>query len=306
MRYLTTAAALLVFACGACARSATSADGLARLSSTLLPKAERSPAQSGNLGSRSAPAPPPPAASERAGTAAIAPGSRKLVRQVSANLEVRSVELGLASLRSLAVRAGGYASGESMSRDDRGVGQGAITCRVPTGHLDAVMAELGSVGRIEERTVAADDITEEYFDLELHLRNQRALESRVLALVNRSGNELSDLLEAERELARIRGEIEQLEGRQHLYDSQVALSTLALRLHEPPPAVAASAGGALAALKRAAKEAADNFVTAVAGIIACAGGALPVLVAVLFTGWLASRLWRWRRARSRVRATSAR
>jgi hypothetical protein len=174
---------------------------------------------------------------------------------------------------------------------------------VPADRLDAVVAALASVGRLEDRTTSAEDVTEDYFDLELHLSNQRALEARVLALLGRPGNQLSDLLDAERELARIRGEIEQLEGRQRFWDNQVALATLTLRVHEPEPPVGASEGGAFAALRRSFQEAADNFVYAVAGIIALSGSLVPILAVVVIAGWLVARGW-WA-ARRRTRAAKA-
>lgn len=230
------------------------------------------------------------------------PQERKLIRNASARLEVRSVDAALNQLRALTGTSGGYATEENRSRDEYGVGRGAITCRIPAGRLDSLTARLTEIGTIEEVRIFSSDITEQYFNLEISLRNRRVLESRLLALVGRPGNRLSELLETERELARVRGEIDQMEGRQRFWDNHVALSTLSVTVHEPAAAVAGAEGGPWTTLKRSFSQAADNFIDAVAGMIALTGSLVPVVVALVAGVWIVARLWRWRRRRRTARA----
>ncbi len=260
-------------------------------------------------------APPPPAIASDAAPHQLAssppppdgqvivpvPTERKLIREGQATLEVKSVDAALTRLRELAREAGGYTTSESRLRDEQRVNRGRIECRVPAAKLDSVSAALKALGTVESLTVSASDITEEYFDLEIRLRNQRALEARLLALLERPTNRLSDLLDAERELARVRGEIDQMEGRRRFWDNRVALSTLSVEVHEPVPAVGGNEGGALSMLRHAFREAADNFVSAVAGIIAVTGGLLPVLAAFALVVWALVRGWRYRRSRRAAR-----
>ncbi len=93
-----------------------------------------------------------------------------------------------------------------------------------------------------------------------------------------------------------------MEGRRRFWDNRVALATLSIDLHEPLPAVAGGEGGPLAALKRSFSNAADNFVYAVAGIIAFTGGLIPVALAILLAAWIVVRAWRLRK---RLRARRA-
>jgi hypothetical protein len=225
------------------------------------------------------------------------PGGRKLIRNSGASLEVKSVEQALVKLRQQAESAGGYVSVEERSRDDRGVNRGSITLHVPSAKLGTVSASLQTVGTIEQSHISATDITEEYFDLELRLGNQRQLQARLIELLNRPDNKLSDLLETERELARVRGEIEQLEGRQRFWDNRVSLAMLAVAVHEPQPAVASAAGGAVAALRHSFSEAADNFVYAIAGIISITGGLIPIAAALVLAVWIIAKLWKLRKRR---------
>jgi hypothetical protein len=64
-------------------------------------------------------------------------------------------------------------------------------------------------------------------------------------------------------VARVRTEIDQLEGRKRMWDHQVALSTLTVMVHEPRPIGGSDEGGVWRTLRRAFREAADNFVESV-------------------------------------------
>ena len=227
------------------------------------------------------------------------PTGRKLIRDVAATLEVSSVEKAIEKLRRDAESTGGYVGAESRSRDTRGINTGAITLRLPAAKLDGFVAGLSSVGKVEQTNATANDITEEYFDLELRLNTQRQLQARLLELLNRPGNKLSDLLETERELARVRGEIEQMEGRQRFWDNRVSLASLAVSVHEPMPAVATAEGGAWAALKHSFSDAANNFVYAIAGVISFTGGLIPVAIAIVIGLWMVTKLWKLRKGRGR-------
>jgi hypothetical protein len=249
------------------------------------------------------PAPEPAAMAEQkiaveGDTAATpTPITRKLIRTGSAGLEVKAVPEAVAQVKSWVEQAGGYVGDESESEDGYGVKTAYLTCRVPVEQLDALVERLKELGDVERVQLSAQDITEQYFDLEIRLANQRRLEARLLELLERRTNELSDLLEIEREAARVRGEIEQLEGRQRFWDNQVALSTLQVELHEPRPAIAGEEGGAWRTLVDSFRRFADNFVLSVAGIIAVAGGLIPVAITLGLLGWVFLAWLRRRRRR---------
>lgn len=243
-----------------------------------------------------APAAPPPQAQAGAGatSAAVAvPTERKIIRNGSLTLEVRALDEALAAIRAATEKAGGYVTNESQGKDQYGARQGAITCRVPAGQLDKTLAAFQALGKVEGVNVSAEDITEQYFNLEIRLRNQQDLETRFRQLLDKPGNKVSDLLEIERELARVRGEIDELEGRKRFWDNQVSLSTLTVQLHEPRPAIVGEGGGILGTLRSAFRQLGENLVGTVAWLIAALGVVVPGVIAL----WIAWRLWRALRAR---------
>jgi hypothetical protein len=218
---------------------------------------------------------------------------RKLVRRGEMTIDVRSVAEALAALDRIIGSVGGHTADQSERHNEYGGRRASVTCRVPVERLDETVLALKALGLQRTLTLSAEDIGTAYFDVTVRIKTQSALERQLVALLARPTNQLSNLLEIERELARVREEIDRLEGRKRLWDDQVALSSLAITFEEPAPVVAGTGGRLLRTLGQSFGEAADNFILAVAGIIAGAGSVLPAVV-LAGAGWLAVRRW-WRR-----------
>ena len=218
---------------------------------------------------------------------------RKIIRHGSVSLEVSSVEETLTGIKGLVDAAGGYVTNESVSQDEYSTKSGSILCRVPSDRLDQTLDALRELGEVDYVSINADDITDQYFDLEVHMENQKELEVRLVELLKRPTNELDDLLAAERELARVRTEIDSMEGRKRLWDNQIAYSTISVSLHEPAPAV--PGGGVFRALWSSFGRAGENFVLTVAELIAVTGTIVPIGLAILVAWWGGRKVWRRRK-----------
>jgi hypothetical protein len=221
---------------------------------------------------------------------------RKIIRNGYLNLEVSSVEEALADIKALVDSANGYVTNESVSQDQYATKSGTITCRVPSEQLDGTLEELKKLGKVEHVSITANDITDQYFDLEVRMRNQKALEERLVSLLKRPTNKLADLLAAERELARVRTDIDAMEGRKRLWDNQIAYSTVTINVREPGPVV--QGGGVFRMLWRSFGRSGENFVLTVAELISLTGTLVPLALAGLFAFWGGRKLWRRRRKSS--------
>jgi hypothetical protein len=126
-------------------------------------------------------------------------------------------------------------------------------------------------------------------DLTARVANSRRLEERLIDLLGTRTGRLQDVLSVERELARVREEIERMEGRLRYIKTRAALSTLSITLHEPPPIVAGNPGRGLVA--EAFRQAWRNFAGVLAASIASLGYLLPV-AAALWAVVVASRRFR--------------
>ena len=220
---------------------------------------------------------------------------RKVIRNGTVRIEVPDTDKAVDAVKSLVTSMGGHLASEERDEDAIRGRQATLTCRVPAERLDEMLAKLRDVGEQKQVNLSTEDITEQYVDLAVRLRTQKQLEERLRALLERPSNKLGDLLDIEREIARVRGEIDSMEGRKRVWDNQVALSTLTVALHEPRPVISGDDGGVWATLKASLGEAANNFVRTIAGLIASVGVVLPLGVAAFVAFW--ALRWLWRRAR---------
>jgi hypothetical protein len=216
------------------------------------------------------------------------PMDRLIVRIGQASIEVDSLEAGMTRLRQLAQRAGGFVADAAVQSGRNQVRQATLELKVPSARFDELTEGLQPIGRLEFVNVSAEDVSEEYVDLAARAANGRKLEERLIDLIRTRTGKLQDVLSVERELARVREEIERIEGRLRYLKTSARLSTLSVSLHEPMPLVATQGRGPIA---EAFREAWRNFVGVLAGAIASLGYLVPV--AVLGWGVVAvGRRWR--------------
>lgn len=170
-----------------------------------------------------------PAADQRPSANAVV---RKIIRDASIEVEVTDVRQALAECRRLGLSAGGYVAASNVAAGDAEPREATLTLKIPAFRLDEVLADLGKLGRVRHLSESARDVTEEFYDLEARVRTLEQEEERLLALLQRAGN-VKDLLEVERELARVRGEAESMQGRLRVLSHQVDLSTVQVSLRAP-------------------------------------------------------------------------
>lgn len=222
---------------------------------------------------------------------------RKLVRDAELRVLVENYDHTRRLLDQKLAAAQGYVETATVQHQDGSVSNAELVLRVPADKLDGLLADIGRLGSIQQENLQTRDISEEYYDAQARLTNTRKLEARLLELVSSKTEQLKDLLELERELSRVREQIETIEGRLRLYDSQVALSKVKLtvttnqRFEAPPPTSYSSDLG------RVLGESTGALLATLRGLSLVAVALLPWLpgLAVLgFLGyWILRRLGRW-------------
>jgi Domain of unknown function (DUF4349) len=298
--------ALLPFAPFGCGRKSAPAPGRSETVVAPAPLEQVQPlgyaakqAAGASAADRSAPASgggAPAAAPPSAGLAAQA-ASRKLIRTGQLTVEVAKYEAAAREVERIAEANGGYVADSQTARLGENQQRGTITIRVAADRFPAAVAALKALGKVRSESVATQDVTKAYADLETRLRVKRETEARIREILRSRTARLSDVLEAERELARIIGEIEQAEGERRFYDQQIALSTIAVTLGEPAAVIRE---GVFAPIGEALRES--------LGVLAQSLAAL-IYVLVLLVPWLllaALVFWEVRalRARRKARATA--
>jgi hypothetical protein len=210
---------------------------------------------------------------------AFDPASRLIVRTGQASIEIDSLESSMAELRRLVQRVGGFVADASVQSGRNQLRSATLELKVPASRFDELTEGLQPLGRLQFVNVGAEDVSEEFVDLTARAANGRRLEDRLVELLRTRTGKLQDVLSVERELARVREEIERMEGRLRFLKTSAQLNTLSVHLYEPPPIVASHPGRSVIA--EAFKTAWRNFVGVLAGGIASLGIVVPVVI----LGW---------------------
>jgi len=138
-----------------------------------------------------------------------------LIYTARITLAVYQVEQGLAAVEKLAKDMGGYLS---LKRDRE------ITIRVPRNRFEPTLAAVDKIGDVLHRDIQAQDVTDEFVDTEIRIKNARAMQVRLKALLEKAP--VKEALEIEKEMRRVTDEIELLEGKLKLLKDKIAYSTI--------------------------------------------------------------------------------
>lgn len=287
---LVLAAAVAVAGCSASGGDASSAqrdDAADAKQADSAPYDAATPTPSGATGS----------GTTRSGTAPAATPTPTtyLVRTATLSVRTPHVQDQLARARQDADRAGGYAGDETTIVDAHGRSSSTIQLRVPPSRYDAVLAELGSLGKLLERKVNVQDVTGQVVDVNSRIRSQQASVARVRALMDKA-TDLTDVVSLEGELSTRESALESLEAQQKSLTSRTDLATITLKLSEAPVKVAAARStehrGFWSTVGHAFAVGWHGFTVALRGLLVALAVALPFLAVVGLLGYLAYRLRR--------------
>jgi len=229
----------------------------------------------------------PTSASRQAagGNAAPVASPSLIIRSGDVSIQVDSIEPAIQAVRALTATLGGYVGNVAMNTGAREVHSATLELKIPAARFDEAMAGVRPLGKVEHSNATAQDVGEEYVDINARISNGKRLEARLVALLAARTGKLEDVLAVERELARVREEIERSEGRIRYLSSRIAMSTITVTVHEKAPLVASQPGTNV--LGRAFVNMWRNFVHFVATGIEALGVAVPVfaLAALTWVGW---------------------
>jgi len=210
-----------------------------------------------------------------------------VIRTGSASIEVDSLERAVAAVQALAARIGAYVAGTEVQTGREQVPSASLELKIPAARFDEALSGLRPIGKVERVDVNAEDVGEEFVDVTARMENSRRLEQRLVTLLAARTGKLSDVLSVERELARVREEIERYEGRLRYLRVHAATSTLVVAVHQPYPVVGTAGTSVVGS---AFTQAWRNFVTVMAFLIQSLGVIVP-LGALAVLGWFAVRAY---------------
>src|SRR5436309_1002636 len=163
---------------------------------------------------------------------AAALANRKLIRNATVELEIVSFDDAVQKITAFANEERGYVATTSSEKQANGKLKGEIVVKVLPENLDHFLQKLRGIGQLKNQTLGTEDVTKAYFDTDARLKNARVMEQRLIDMLKTKTGKVSDLLQVEKELGRVREEIEKMQGELKYWDSQVQFATVTISLAE--------------------------------------------------------------------------
>ncbi len=257
------------------------------------------PAETSSAEAWDAPAPAPPAAGdELKAPENVGP---MIVQTASLNILATNYDEASAAIEKLATAHGGYVEKLDAKAQTGNAREISAALRIPTKQLDGFLADVRKLGHVEEETRSNEEVSDQYVDLQARLKSARATEQRLIELLGTRTGKLEDVLEAERELARVRGEIEAMQGQSAILVHRVNYATVQVDLNEEYRQVLGSGPVTTGTkIRNAAVEGFTNLedgaVALVVFVFAVGPSLLFWLAILLVPGWF---IWKRFRLRSR-------
>jgi hypothetical protein len=167
-----------------------------------------------------------------ADTRAFSASAPLIARTVSLTIVVKDFAPARASLDSILARHHGYAAQLTAATAENAPRSLQASLRIPAPELAAALADLKAIGRVENESQSGEEVTQQHADLVARLKNSRETEERLRAILEQRTGKIEDILQVEEEIARVRGEIEQMEAEQQALEHRVDFASVELELVE--------------------------------------------------------------------------
>jgi hypothetical protein len=219
-----------------------------------------------------------------------------IARTVSLSIVMKQFDTARASVDAVLVRHHGYAASLSVDTPQNASRSLQASLRIPAPELNAAVVELKAIGNVINESQNGEEVTQQHADLVARLKNAREIEHRLQAILEQRTGKIADVLAVEQEIARVRGEIEQMEAEQKSLEHRVDFGTIELTLGEEYKAKIGSASPSISTRLHNAMIAGyrDAVETVVGLILFFAVYGPSILLWILFLlpiAWLGRRLW---------------
>jgi hypothetical protein len=222
---------------------------------------------------------------------------RKIIYTADVELVVEQFDAVPSKVEALARRFGGYVASSTIRGSEGQPRNGRWTIRVPVARYEESLAAMKQLGEVRRVSTDSRDVSEEYYDLEARIRNKKTQESRLLELLADATGKLEEVLKVERELSRVREEIERMEGRIRVLDDLTALTTVELSVVEIKDYVPEEAATYATRVRRAFGGSIDTMVSTAEGLSIWVVAASPWLGMLLVLVVALAAMIRIRRGR---------
>ena len=223
------------------------------------------------------------------------PVDRRIIYTATVDLIAESLAKVEPKLLEMIKAAGGFISSTNQTGSTGGQRTATWRVRVPVTEYDGFLQKARTLGEVQSVVVNSQDVTEEFVDVSARISTKKVQEQRLIDLIKNATAKLEDVLKVESELARVRSEIERMEGRIRFLKDQTDLTTVTISVREvidyKPPEAPTFATKLKRTWDASTQTLSDNTSTTLLGLVAWVPF-LPIYIVVFGVGiWIAIRLW---------------
>ncbi|MFH1354222.1 MAG: DUF4349 domain-containing protein [bacterium] len=154
---------------------------------------------------------------------------RLIIRTAAFSIVSANVQASVDQLTSYAASAGGFIANVNVTNLERSP-YAVVNFRVPAERFEETRQLIRSLGlKVVIEGVTGQDITEQYVDTEARLKNLRASEEQFLAIMKQAVK-VEEVLAVQQQLERVRGQIEQSQGRLQYLERSALLATFTVTI----------------------------------------------------------------------------
>ena len=161
--------------------------------------------------------------------------TQKLVRKLRIEAETDDLDALLSQIDQQTAQLGGYCESREVYNGSASASRryryATLIIRIPAEKLDQFSQHVSGVSNVTSSSETADDITLTYIATESRVKALQTEHDRLLELLAKAEN-MSDLLEIESRLTKVRTELEQIASQLKLYDNMVNYGTVTLNISE--------------------------------------------------------------------------
>lgn len=156
---------------------------------------------------------------------------QKIIKNGNLKFETSNLETTYEQIKTAVKKRGAIIQNDSEGKD-YGTIYRRITVRIPSENFDTFIKDISSgVDYFDNKEISAQDVTEEYIDIDARLKAKKKLENRYLELLSKA-TKMSEMLAIEAQLSAIREEVEVKEGQLRYLQSQISLSTVIIEFYK--------------------------------------------------------------------------
>lgn len=172
----------------------------------------------------------------QSGTAAAGANEPRLQRQIIYDAVVRIVVEDFTDIPQQVEKrvkeAGGFVAHAKVQGLTGRPRSGEWKIRLPLAGYSTFLDQARSLGELQSLSADSQDVTEQYYDLDSRIRNKEREEARLLKHLEESTGKLAEILTVEKEISRVREELERMQGRLRVLQDLVSLATVTLHVDE--------------------------------------------------------------------------